>query len=356
MASKELIIKKGSGKSRPPNKFLRKKVTALAKKQLEAAGSLQRAQARPQSFSANDVLTLQQTVGNKDVVQLLANISQGQRGLGQTKPTIQKVNGNGDGPPKAPPPPMPKDYKRWIDKKPEERAEKTRQEQLEELGLSQGEIGALQLYTTSMYKLANDYLRGQLEDEKNQDKKHEIGRLMEGTGVQDPSLNKLISDAGGVYSVGQQAQWMKVFDRFLQLIVSAIQKLPAPKTSEVSRGVNLDSRPEFFEKHKQNNVITDPGFMSTAFGTPFAKDSIVVIHLPQGHPGRDISQLSAYEKEAEIIFPPGSGYKIDRILTKKENEAEFNAKLGELVEDQEELATRFHVVERIYLTSLTVPT
>lgn len=223
-------------------------------------------------------------------------------------------------------------------------------EWLMERGLSQGEISALQQYTTALYHLANKFLRKQIEDLFVFD---QIGRFMEGTSVDDDIFNDLVATAGYEYSRAKVEQWKLVFQRYLQLIVSGMEKLPVPSPTTVSRGVNLETQPEFFAKHKQDEIITDPGFMSTAFGTPFAKDSIIVIQLPPKHPGRDISKLSAFEQESEILFPPGTGYKVVQTLTRKDGE--FDVILNNLVSDKTDLDNRFKQVNRIIKTELSLP-
>ena len=121
--------------------------------------------------------------------------------------------------------------------------------------------------------------------------------MIEGWSLNDARFIALVDAAGGAYEPGTEKLWMEAFSRVIELITVGMRKLPAPEEREVSRGTNLDNRKTDFgrrynELHKPGNIVVDPAFLSTALGVPFAKDSLIVITLPAGHPGRNFSGLS----------------------------------------------------------------
>jgi hypothetical protein len=197
-------------------------------------------------------------------------------------------------------------------------------DRIAEYGLTNDEWAALQLYTTSLYTLINAYLRGYA----NTDQHKQIDSFMERSPVGN----------------------CENFDEFIELIASGMAKLPEyDETESVSRGVGLEPtqwNPEgLLEKYGEGSVVVDEGFMSTTFGTPFAKDSIVILELPTGHPGRDLAWLSKFEQEKEVLFPPGCTFAVTGQLDKGANG--FDDVLAYLVTDPAERDRRFGVVNRI---------
>jgi hypothetical protein len=216
--------------------------------------------------------------------------------------------------PEAPPPPPP-DLKHRIP---------SSLDRIAAYGLTDQEWAALQLYTTSLYDLINSYLRGYADEEDER----QIAEFLERTAVGN----------------------FDDFDEFIALITSGMAKLPEyDETESVSRGVGLqptDWNPEgLLQQYGEGSVVVDAGFMSTTFGTPFAKDSIVVLELPQGHPGRDLAWLSKFEQEKEVLFPPGVEFMVTGEVLR--GDTAFDEALAWLVSDAEERDRRFGVVERV---------
>ena len=241
--------------------------------------------------------------------------------------------------------------------------------------LEDSEVAAMQAYTTSTYAWLNGYLRK--KDALDDDTKRQIIAWLVNTAViaqvqrADPVFNdalvRLIEEeekpVGGVDEIaGKLAKvWpaaKPVLNRILELIVSGMQKWPQPTETVVTRGTNLATSPKFVrDMHEAGKIATDPGFMSTTYSQPFSKDSIIVISLPATHPGRNIAEISKFEQEAEILFPPGSGYTVDRVLDRKVagDHGEFEHIMKQLVKSDEERTGRFAVVEKIYIGQLTLP-
>jgi hypothetical protein len=197
-------------------------------------------------------------------------------------------------------------------------------DRIAEYGLTGAEWAALQLYTTSLYTLVNKHLRGYASPAEQR----QIADFVERTAVEG------VTD----------------FDGFIALIESGMAKLPEyDDTDTVSRGLNLEPtawNPQgLLQQYGEYQVVVDEGFMSTTFGTPFAKDAIVVLELPEGHPGRDLAWLSKFEQEKEILFPPGVSFIVTGQLDR--GGPEFDGVLAFLVADAEERARRFGVVTRV---------
>lgn len=270
--------------------------------------------------------------------------------------------GTGSGPP--PPPKVTSGPKPKVPAKWETKWDKMKRE----MNLTDSEISAMQAYTTSTYAWINGFLRkgDKLEDST----KLQIISWLVNTGVigqlqrADEEFNKVFIKLVELEEDKQKTlenKWSAaspVLSRLIELIVAGMSKWPQPKEEVVTRGVGLDSVPEFLKNmHNVEKKVSDPGFMSTTFSQPFAKDSLIVIKLPENHPGRNIADISKFEQEAEILFPPGSGYTVDRILTRgnPEDKEEFDHILKQLVKSDEERTGRFAVVQSVYVGSFTLP-
>lgn len=96
-------------------------------------------------------------------------------------------------------------------------------------------------------------------------------------------------------------------------IISGLNKLPKVSGS-VARGVNL--RKEQFDELERTGKITFPTFLSTTQGSRVAKDYEDKSHhlVIQVTDGRDISSLSEYPQEKEVMMMPGlTAEKSDKI-------------------------------------------
>jgi hypothetical protein len=266
-----------------------------------------------------------------------------------------------------PPPPKPKDT---VETKPKTPTKwETKWDKMKrEMKLTDSEISAMQAYTTSTYAWINGFLRK--GDKLEENTKNQIISWLVNTGVigqlqrSDEEFNKMyiklveLEEEKGKTLGDKWSAASPVLSRLIELIVAGMNKWPQPPEEVVTRGVGLATVPEFLKKmHNEEKKVSDPGFMSTTFGQPFSKDSLIVIKLPETHPGRNIAEISKFEQEAEILFPPGSGYTVDRILKKDnpEDKEEFDHILKQLVKNDEERTGRFAVVESVYVGSFTPP-
>mgnify|MGYP002148371264 CR=1 FL=1 len=202
---------------------------------------------------------------------------------------------------------------------------KTDLSKIEQIKLTKNEWAAIQLYTTTLYAPVNRFLRGYADDA---DKKQ---------------LNDWLD--GGNNNLG-----VKTIHEYAKIVAEGMKKIPEFKAKQyVSRGANLDptkwAKKGMMHEYQQGCIVADPGFMSTAFGTPFAKDSLIMIDLPEGHLGRDISWLSAYGVETEILFPPGAAFHIDQIINR--DSPEFDLLFDQLVAKKDNESGRFNIVKRI---------
>lgn len=219
---------------------------------------------------------------------------------------------------------------------------------LEEYGLSGDEVAAIQLYTTSTYILINKYLRGIA----NERQRHEIAGFAQRSSVRCFADINEDSDSKSIFAA---------FDRFIALIVSGMKKVPEySEKSMVSRGADLEEYEErpwtkgLMKQYEPGRMVVDAGFLSTTFATPFAKDSLIILKLPTGHGGRDLAWLSKFEQEKEILFPPGTSFKVERIVEKKDTET-FKKLFEQLVQSEEERVGRFKVVNRVIEGHVVTP-
>lgn len=280
-------------------------------------------------------------------------------------------------------------WKRQKDKSPEEIAREKRAE------IEREAIGK---YTGSIYKALNRYLRGTTNADERRRLATELRdsfpwdsipaeggsvapsvMLDEAIRQQEDYEKKMAEAKEKVKGLAENASawgsvWGRVISFYVAFLTQALAKLPPPNVSYTTRGVGLNTEPEFLKKHGDGQVVTDAAFMSTAYGMPFAKDSLVVIKLPADHPGRQVTDQSRMgANEAEILFPPGSGYKVVRTIVRKCTkvgvkegrdvfehaypsalvEREFAHVIRTLVPVAD--LYRFEEVERIFFTELTLP-
>lgn len=129
--------------------------------------------------------------------------------------------------------------------------------------LSDDEIGALYGYTTNEgYTSLNPALRGQT--------------------VLTPELNAFAGHAA-----------------------NGLSKLPL-YDGATSRGIS--SLPEeILSLNQKGNIVSDGAFMSTSSADPFAGNINIVV---KGTSGKDISFLSQYNHEAEVLYPPGTKFEV----------------------------------------------
>src|SRR5262249_55730021 len=88
----------------------------------------------------------------------------------------------------------------------------------------------------------------------------------------------------------------------------------------VTRGINLDGDQNtvvhdlYYAHAKSGEELTDSAFTSTTFGAPFDKDTVIVYTLEPGHGGKDVTEMSKYPDEKEVLFPRGSSFTIQKII------------------------------------------
>jgi ADP-ribosyltransferase exoenzyme len=119
-----------------------------------------------------------------------------------------------------------------------------------------------------------------------------------GSGYQDLN-NALRSDA---LDASQQAR--------IDALNRALEKFPAYE-GPVVRGTNLP--PEVLDGYEPGEVITEPAFMSTTTNPAVAQSPTFggnVEFRILSTTGRDISSVSMFPGEEEILFPPGAKFYI----------------------------------------------
>ena len=93
---------------------------------------------------------------------------------------------------------------------------------------------------------------------------------------------------------------------YLESSVAGLEKLPSYEGT-VYRGVTLS--PESIAKYVPGETVVESAFTSTSktMGTSFPGNTKFVI---QSLEGKDVSLLSKYPGEQEILFRPGSPFKV----------------------------------------------
>lgn len=94
-------------------------------------------------------------------------------------------------------------------------------------------------------------------------------------------------------------------EAFANHATAGLLKLPA-YAGETSRGI-AELPASVLNQNQIGNVVSDPAFMSTSATEPFAGNININI---KGTSGKDINFLSQYPNEAEVLYPPGTKFKV----------------------------------------------
>jgi hypothetical protein len=100
---------------------------------------------------------------------------------------------------------------------------------------------------------------------------------------------------------------------YVALAESGLSKLPAYE-GDVYRSMHIDaaSRPELYANYTTRGaIIDDAGFYSTSTNpniTMSGDDNVKLVISQQS--GREVSYLSAYQSEQEVLFPPGTRFQV----------------------------------------------
>ena len=91
-----------------------------------------------------------------------------------------------------------------------------------------------------------------------------------------------------------------------RLIVQGLAKLPAEKGTFLRIHMRDTTK-----QYVDGAVVTEPTFLSSSFGRDL-KDMAAgtIVFSIEGRSGRDISSLSGFERENEVLFAPGTRFKV----------------------------------------------
>lgn len=109
--------------------------------------------------------------------------------------------------------------------------------------------------------------------------------------------------------------------RYVGLIKSAMEKLPA-YSGTLGRSAGAGSYDSAFD-----DDFTDSAFTSTSMGKP-AAGAAWTITINGATEGRDISVLSAWQSENEVLLPPGSRFIVDKANSHRRPRAANGASNG----------------------------
>lgn len=94
----------------------------------------------------------------------------------------------------------------------------------------------------------------------------------------------------------------------IEALKTALDKLP-PYDGPVVRGTNLP--PEVLAQYRPGEVVTENAFVSTTTNPAVAQSSAFSGNVEfriLSTTGRDVSSVSMYPHEQEILFPPGTKF------------------------------------------------
>lgn len=105
---------------------------------------------------------------------------------------------------------------------------------------------------------------------------------------------------------------LQTYDSHIRATTSGLNQLPKT-TGEFYRGMTIPPGGvgDVLSKYEPGKVVTEPHFLST--GNPFGGN---IQYVVQSSTGRDVSYLSHYPHEAEVLFPPGSQFRVDSKIEK----------------------------------------
>jgi len=101
---------------------------------------------------------------------------------------------------------------------------------------------------------------------------------------------------------------LKRLEPYIKVAESGLDQLPHYK-GVVYRGVDFNKYPQVLESYKKGEVITEAGFASSSATkkASFKKDTLMII---ESETGKDISFLSNYPNQKEILFKPDTKFKV----------------------------------------------
>lgn len=103
---------------------------------------------------------------------------------------------------------------------------------------------------------------------------------------------------------------------YIKVAESGLSQLPSYK-GIIYRGVDLDKYPELVRKYNVGEVITEKAFTSSSIvkERAFNKDTLMII---ESKTGKDVSFLSDYPDEKEILFKPGTRFEVEKVYRDRE--------------------------------------
>ena len=104
---------------------------------------------------------------------------------------------------------------------------------------------------------------------------------------------------------------LKAVDPYIKVAESGLSQLPSFE-GVVYRGVDLNDLPEVLSKYKVGQTITEDAFTSSSLTkrASFKRDTLMII---ESKTGKDVSVLSDYPKQKEILFKSNTKFEVERI-------------------------------------------
>ena len=105
---------------------------------------------------------------------------------------------------------------------------------------------------------------------------------------------------------------LSVVEPYINVAESGLSQMPS-FSGVVYRGVDLDNLPDVLSKYKVGQTVTEDAFTSSSVTkkASFRRDTLMIIRSKSG---KDVSILSDYPKQKEILFKPGMRFKVESII------------------------------------------
>jgi len=134
------------------------------------------------------------------------------------------------------------------------------------------------------------------------------------------AMNRLLRGTSARHDIpGQEPETMKK----IEALKTALDKLPGYEgtTDRFIVSARLRGGTDYADLYQPGTVIEEKAFLSTAKTGALAAgawntegyDRIAIV----GRSGRDISNYSAFKDESEVLFRPGTRFRVDRIASEK---------------------------------------
>ena len=119
----------------------------------------------------------------------------------------------------------------------------------------------------------------------------------------------------------KDAEKLKAVDPYIKVAESGLEQLPNFE-GVVYRGIDMNKIPNLSDKYKIGNIVTEEAFTSssTVKRGAFKRDTFITI---TSRTGKDVSFLSDFPKQKEILFKPNTKFRILEVIVDEKTGKRF---------------------------------